>query len=521
MLAVEQDGRRGLRETPVLLAGAAAAIIAGATVPLLSVPHAAAAAALAAAVVGGAVVAGPARALAIVGSVAYVASLQWAYVDWVVPFYAYSGLISSDVDAMSLLLIVALAALPALWLPTSLRRPSDIVLWFLYLFGYVPAVAIPIHLLGPGLWGILPFTVLVALSFAALGLVHRIPPLRATWPGLSERAFTGLLVVAGLVSTAYLLVIFGIPTGVPDFASVYDTRAAYAEVASGTPGAGYLVPWAGNVIYPFLMALGLARGRWWLLAFGAGGELLIYATTGFKTVLFSIALVPIIYVLIRLTRRGFGVLLAWSGAAVVVGSVVGTIVTGSIWPLALFVTRLLAVPGQMTAYYLDFFTSNPTYELSRSFLASFNASPYDLEAPNLIGALFLDDVGINANANIWADAVANFGLAGIIPFTLVLGATLWLLDSVGARRSLLVVGPTLGLAGITLGNGAVFTSILTLGIGLTIGLIALLPEDRASVGDEPRDETAGGDEAATRPRRSRPTAPRASGRARRTTPRAS
>ena len=37
------------------------------------------------------------------------------------------------------------------------------------------------------------------------------------------------------------------------------------------------------------------------------------------------------------------------------------------------------------------------------------------------------------------------------------------------------IAPTLGLAGIILGNGALFTTILTLGVGLTIGLITLMP----------------------------------------------
>jgi hypothetical protein len=75
--------------------------------------------------------------------------------------------------------------------------------------------------------------------------------------------------------------------------------------------------------------------------------------------------------------------------------------------------------------------------------------------------------------------MANFGLLGIVPFTLLLGAVLWALDSVSVGRDLRIIAPTLGLAGIILGNGALLTTILTLGVGLTIGLIALMPKSSA------------------------------------------
>lgn len=478
MLAIERDGRPSPHETRRFVAGVGYAATAGAAIALVPVtPLPALALGFVTIAAGATVAAGIARAFTVIGAIVYVAALQWAYLDWVVPVYAYSGLITVGVEWPVLLVVSAVATLPAVWLPTSLQRPSDVVLWFLFLFGYVPALAVPIHLLGPELVPVLPFIVVVAVAFSTLGLIRRIPPLRSSWRGLSVAAYSRLLVVLGLGSAGYLIAFFGVPTGFPDFATVYDTRAAYATVADATVGAGYLVPWAGNVVFPFLIALGVARMRGRLVALGAGGAFLVYATTGFKTVLFSIALVPLLYVLARVARGRFGILLVWAGAALVGLSVAATWISGSIWPLALFVTRLLAVPGQMTAYYYDFFASNPTYELSRSFLRAFNPSPYDVDPPFLIGAVYLDSPTTDANANLWADAIANYGLLGVVPFTIVLGVVLWVLDSAGAGRDIRVIGPTLGLAGITLGNGALFTSILTLGLGLTIVLIALMPED--------------------------------------------
>jgi hypothetical protein len=469
------DGRRSLHEPLLWASGIAACFAAGIVIALLPLDHVQALALVVGVVaVAVAMSAGRQRPLIAVGAIVYVGVLHWVYVDWVAPVYSYYGTIAAGADWPALLVVTVLSAIPAVWLPTELRRPSDVVLWFLYLFGYVPACAIPIHILGPELWPVLPFLVVLAVAFATLGLTRRIPPVALSWPGLSDRAFSRLLVVLSLGAAGYLILIFGSPTGLPNFENVYDIRAGYTAVANATAGAGYIVPWVGNVIFPFLVANGLARSRARLVIVGIAGELLVYGTTGFKTVLFSIFLVPLLYLAVRHARRRFGTLLIWAGVAVIGLSVAATWVSGSIWPLALFVERLLAVPGQITAYYYDFFSSHQTLELSRSFLRWFIAPPYDVDPPYLIGAVYMKP-GTDANANLWADAMANFGLVGIVPFTLVLGGVMWILDSVTSGRDLRVVGPTLGLAGITLGNAALFTSILTLGLGLTIGLIALMP----------------------------------------------
>lgn len=479
MLANREAGHRGLGGPLAFALGVAAALI-GAIVAVLPVTEAPALAIGALAIgIGALVTYARPRAFIMLGGVVYVGAVHWAYIEWIVPIYAYYGLISAGVELPAVGVVSIVALLPVAWLPIGLNRPSDIVLWFLYLFGYVPATTIPIHLLGPELGAVLPFTVLVAVAFGTLNLTRRIPLVALGWRGLSDARATLLIVLLGLGAAAYLVVVFGFPTTFPDLETVYDARKNYAAVANVTAGAGYVIPWAGNVVFPLLISLGLARSDRRLLVLGAGGELLVYATTGFKTVLFSLPLVPALWIAIRWAETRLGGLLIWGGVAVVVVSVLGTAITGSIWPIALFVTRLVAVPGQMTAYYLDLFTSNPVYQLSRSFLRAFVSSPYEVDPPFLIGAVYLNSPTTDANANIWADAVANYGLVGIIPFTLMLGLMLWLLDSVSIGRNLRVVGPTLGLAGITLGNGAIFTSILTLGLGLTIALVALMPDTRA------------------------------------------
>jgi hypothetical protein len=416
-----------------------------------------------------------ARFLLAIGAFAFVAALQWVYGTWIVPLYGYEGFIDPRIAPQSLAVLNLAAVLPTTFLPIELRRPSDVVVWFLYLFGYLPATVFPIYILGPDLAAVLPFTVLVTIGFACMVLMGRIPRARLRWRGLSDWSFTWLMAGLGLGAFAYLVVFFGLPTQIPSFATVYDVRAGFGAAEGDVPGSGYVVTWAGNVIFPLLMALGLARSRRSLFVLGSAGGVLIYAQGGAKAVLFNVLLVPLLYLAFRLFKQRLGPVLMWAGVAILVGSVAATAMTGSLWPMALYAVRLLALPGQLTAYYLQFFTTHPTYELSQSFLRWFVQAPYAVDPPELIGAVYFHTT-VNANANMWADALANFGLAGVVPFSVLGGALWWLLDSVAGDRDMHVIGPTLGIVGLSLANGALFTAILTYGVGLMIVLIGLMPQ---------------------------------------------
>lgn len=424
------------------------------------------------------------RALATFGALVNVTVFRWAYGAFVVPHYGYSGLVDVGPDALVLALATVAAVLPVAWMPMRCTRPSEVVLWFLYLFGYVPASIMPVYVLGADHGTVLTFGVLLFTGFLAVGLMQRIPRAAPHWPGLPQRSFGHVMLALGIGCVAYLLVFFGIPTQVPDFVSAYDVRAGFGATQGEVPASAYVVTWAGNVIFPLLMAVGLAWRRYPLLALGVAGQFLLYTQGGAKAVLFNILLVPMLFIAMRRLGSRLGAVLMWGAVVILVVSVAVTALTGSLWPLALYAVRLIALPGQLTAYYLDFFTSHATYELSRSVMRLFVESPYAIDPPTLIGLVYFHKT-VNANANMWADALANFGLIGVVPFSILLGVILWTLDSVATNRDPLVFGPTLGIVGLSLANGALLTSILTYGVGLAIILIALMPRTGGAAGPGP------------------------------------
>ena len=227
--------------------------------------------------------AGVARAATITAAFAYVAALAWGYTSQVAPTYAYDGLTDAGPEPTAVLIVAALAALPAMWLPLAARRPSTVVLWVLYLLGYVPAVVVPLFMRGD-LAAVLPFGSRDARLDGDLDLVVRLPPAPIAIRPLSLTRSRDSWSASSCCAR---------PTSPSRSASGSPCRGWRActtrALTSGRRRrirrcGGYIVPWAGNAINPLLMGLGLARRRAELVPLGLVGQLLIYSVTGFKSI---------------------------------------------------------------------------------------------------------------------------------------------------------------------------------------------------------------------------------------------
>jgi len=199
--------------------------------------------------------------------------------------------------------------------------------------------------------------------------------------------------------------------------------------------------------------------------------------TGYKSVLFAIALVPLVYLAVSYASRSFGLLLAVGAAAILVLAVMANSITGE-WSIAL-ARRLFAVPGHVAWYYFDYFSIHPPDHFAHSFLRWFDVpSVYGINPALLIGMVHYPGQGTNVNAGLWPDAFSNFRFAGMFGVTVVFGLVLLIADGLGRGRDARVIGPLLAIAGLTLADSALFTTLLTHGLGLTCLLLALMPPSR-------------------------------------------
>src|SRR5262249_2622694 len=115
-----------------------------------------------------------ARVKVVLGAAAYVAVFQWAYATVLTRTYAYEGFVYRD-DPAIISATWILALIPSLWMPSLLRRPSQLVYWFFYLVVVVPAAVVTIHSYPADAQSGIRTAVWIVSAFAMLGLIYAAP----------------------------------------------------------------------------------------------------------------------------------------------------------------------------------------------------------------------------------------------------------------------------------------------------------------------------------------------------------
>lgn len=415
------------------------------------------------------------RFLVILGAIVYLALLNWIYITNISPTYDYFSYTYTPPPLQYSILSWTLAIIPSFWMPLRLKRPSQVVYWLLYVMAYVPSCLIPFFTVRLDPFQVLLLVVVIFLSFAVLGSIYRLPLLPVPRIRIPPLVFWTALFAISAGFYAYIIRLYGFHINFVAFLDVYDLRSQYRESFSESSLVDYFVNWLANAINPFLIAQGFMRRNLLLLAIGGVGQFILYSTTGYKSVFFSLLYIALLYVLLRITTNRFGTLLLWSFAGLVLLTAIASNLMHSALVAFLLVGRPIITPGLLTGHYFEFFSLNPQVLLSHSILKSFFAYPYPVNPPFLIGIEYFNDPNTQANANIWADAYSNFGYAGVFIFPCILAGILWLVDSIARNRDLRFAVLMLAMPGFTLSNVPLFTTIMTSGLAFAILLLYTYP----------------------------------------------
>lgn len=412
----------------------------------------------------------------IVGSLIYIFSLTLIYTAGVFNypmltpafyFVAYSWI---------------MAALPSLWLPLNIARPSQFVCWMLYILVYVPATTILFYAIELNEEQVLLLPIALLVGFGIVAISSRLPLLNLKPLKIGYSYFA--LLLGSLYIGLHMLCfsVFGLPTAIPGIFEVYDIRY---DMIGMRDGAGHIGALAGNaarwlcyIFNPVVVSWGLIYRNHALIAVGIIGILSTYALTGFKTALFMPLMVFAVWFMLRSTGERFGIKLIWGAGAFVVACTALALVFNYDLVASLFVRRLILVPGLLTSYYYEFFTLNPQVLMSDSRMFGWifgGHYPYPLGVPHLIGATYFGWPPPGCNANIWASAYAQFGFYGIIIFSAIFGIVLWIYDSLSKGRSLLfscllMVGPC-----IVFSNSNLIVAMIGHGAGWALVLMYITP----------------------------------------------
>ena len=395
------------------------------------------------------------------------------------PLFGYQGLTYRSASTWTDIYVLGLILLCTALTPVCYRQPSDGVLYALLLLVVIPVLAVaatdPVF---ANVAGDLIVSISGAyLLLAALSMVPRPPRQSADHPPLRQPWI--IAVVLSVASYGMMFATFGIQFRLLTFSDVYNVRTVFTDQASGP--LNYLLNWQANVINPLFIVYGVRSRRSLLFVAGILGDLLIYSTTGYKSVLFSALVAMTILFALRkkalaVTRPATGMGIGVAFAALVTVAVAIDRVNHSIFWTSLFVRRMSLVAGVNTGYYFQHFSSSPKAHLAYGLIGAVLGKDGVTPPPQQIAfAVYHTAVG-DPNANIWADAYANFGYVGVVAFTLILAGFLWVYDRVAQnsdRRTAMVL---ITVSALTLVNSALFACLLTHGMLLALLVIRQCPQ---------------------------------------------
>jgi hypothetical protein len=410
-------------------------------------------------------------------STAFAELARYIYVDVLGPraLFAYMGVRVLPETAGVRLLFLVMAVLPSLWLPVHLRRPTDVPQLFLYYAVHIPTCVLLPVVSYSSLPVQVAFAGAILLGFLALEVRFWVPLLPLPRVGLTSAGFWGAFAALYVFALAVFAKSGYLSVSNLRLLGIYGQRM---ELASRLDEIGalffYLANWTGGAIAPFAVIAGLHRRKLLLVLAGVAIAAASFVASSNRAAFMGIPPVIAIYALLRKMKgRHLGPVLG--------AGFLGLTVALRLVDLALTVPmaswtifhRTFTNNGFLSAIYLDLFEPPVRDYYAHSFLqwAGFEGLPASPAA--LAGASFTAVPDVHANANLWADAYANLGYAGLALAAASLLAVFWLFDALGRRKDPAVVGAALMVPASALANTSVHTAVVSNGIVIVFLLLWL------------------------------------------------
>lgn len=399
------------------------------------------------------------------------AMLEVSYKLIINPIYGYSGFIL-DLNFLKLFESYIFLIPIFLFLPRGQEKISTIGLKLLFLLIIVPTLSIYALTNAPRL-----YLYFLLVSFCiTIFTVKIFPMIKIKKTRNTNIILVYIIGVITFIVYTVLIEINGIPTlKALVFANVYEIRS---EVSWGLPIMGYLVPWQANIVNCFLIGFIWYKRRYFALILVAGLQILLFLIAGHKSFLFSPLLV--IFVIYAVQKKKLMSLSLVGLISIILFSLALHQLQITNMPASLFIRRALFMPAKISFNYHDFFSQNEKMYLSQSKvglgLAENPYEDYGMSTANMMGMIYLDELGCHMNTGYMGDSYMNFGFAGMVIFSLILGLIFVAADSFSKNQSIFVAIAVFAkpISGLT--NGALFTVMLTGGLVLSFLFIYLLRE---------------------------------------------
>lgn len=392
------------------------------------------------------------------------AGIYWAffyiYKHSVSPVNAYHGFEFNDLPFGLHALAIGLYLLPLLWLPVRPKKPSDMAVWFLYMFSYAPTTFICFHVMkNPfpnGIWLLL--TLLFGLVCIDLARRHRLR--------LSHQVRTQIVLPLDSIIFAfsialciYILYLASFQFNL-NFANVYERRL---EVRDSAPLlSGYILALGRSVIIIFSVYLILAKKKRLFLVTLIILSLGLFSYDGTKNSIFVPAFLTLTCLLLKRERSNLVLNLILLLAILI--SIIEFWAFDSIVTSTVFTRRVFAVPGFLNSLFWEHYSEHSKVMMSDSIGQYWSGASGATSPTFAIGERYFGNPETNANTGIWMGSYAHFGFAGVVIVSVIAGFILGLIDNLTKEKFAVLGFLACSYIGILWCEQMLHTSMLTGGV---------------------------------------------------------
>jgi hypothetical protein len=422
------------------------------------------------------------------GLVVYVLVYQWIYVNYLNRLFGDADYEYHPPGLGYTILAWTLSLAPGTWMPLTLKRPSQLAYWILYLIVIIPSMFVPFYIGLNRPEEVAGLVLALFLGFLMAGSSYLLPLLPIKPNPISRRFFWGAMSFLSIGLMLWIVLVFRGNLKLVSFADVYGLRFGAQDITRGS-SVNYALMLLSGAINPFLMGWGWYHKRATCIIAGVLGQMLVYSAWGTKASLTSVVFIFLIYLVLRSNRISFALKMVWGTVALLTIAALSYVwageSSGAISNIAIYliIVRIFSINALLTGQYYYFFQSHPlTYYSHIQGVKWLIPYPY----PNPVGTLG-NEVGVfygggweyGATVHFWAaDGIAALGLPGIIVISLVCMLVFWLLDSASRGRDARVAALITSYAGAwNLVNNGIFTTLLSGGLALLILILYVLPVD--------------------------------------------
>jgi hypothetical protein len=401
----------------------------------------------------------------------FCSALHWSHANYVAPEYYYLGIPYSDPGLTQDVFVIALTFLVALCLPLKLSRVSDLIVWVVYVFSYVPTMVMItiIGVLRPEI--LLQLQLSISLSMILIvvipkGKLSSSPPVKVAYS-----------TYWGFIFFSFFILIFWIIIANFESMRLVGLDDVTEQRFSSNPGiSAYAMGIISGSVNPLLMVIGLMYRKPMLFAFGVLGQFIVYMVLAHKFVLLSVLYIPGFYYVLggrsfftrpdeaklwRLILLALGIILVGC-AAMEFSENTGNKLSNDISSILLM--RTMSLPGGLVAQYAAFFTDYPlTYFTHISVVQQVTGAIYPRGVGMEVGSYLNGGaIGMNATANFFAgDGIASLYLWGPVVLGVIIGLYLKVADYYMGTEKLAVASLTTVVFAYTLVEASFFTTLLT------------------------------------------------------------